>query len=1371
MTTLKSIFGELRWAPPDWLRRIGKKRFLAGLGIAVLLAVVASGVYLFYQSLPKPARVVAAVTAPGITPIVDDELRPAPLVIDFSVEPDPRTPVLTVDSIARIDLIKETVSSGITLQPAIPGEWRWESETRLSFAPSEDWPAGQEYTIGFEESIFAPNLVLADDEVDFATPEFTASLDELIFYQDPVLHSLRKVVATLSFTHPVDPQSLNEHLRYSMREPGATVREAAESVGFEIEYDKHRRKAFVHSVPIEIPPQETYLTLHLSENLAPSYGPSRFARELLENVRIPDVTSYFRVSTVQSIITRNEDDEPEQTLTIDFTDRVRTDALQEKIRAYVLPTDVVLNGKRNRNKHWRQAREVTPEVLAQATEIDLELNPAENDVAQLHSAPIDVAEATYLYVIIDDGLRSEGEFVMSRPYDTVVRAGSYPKEAKIAQSGAILPLTSSHRLTFVSRGVTTLKVELGRLLDNQVNHLASQTGGDVKSPYFNNYLFNQDNLTARSERLIDLNAEHPKKSVYSSLDLSEYLPDGGYYFVTVQGWDRENERPIGTQDKRFILITDLGLLVKSNADSTQDVFVHSIASGRPLGSAHVALLGKNGVPIIERTTAVDGHASLPATESFEREKTPTVFVVRFGGDSVFMPYARQGRMLQYSRFDVGGEHVRRGEEADRLKANVFTDRGLYRPGDTAKLAAIVKRDDWAPLDDLPLVLNVRDPRGQTVMDKHIRLPDGGFLEEGFATEIASPTGNYSATLYLIEEFNRRRTIGSVSFKVEEFLPDRLRIRSRISGQETSGWVRPGDLVCEVSLENLFGTPAESRRVSGELTLTPSRIRIDTHADFVFDDPLRESGNVVQPLSKALAPTTTDQQGIAALPLEVGQYDKGIYRLSVSTQGFEEGGGRSVRAQASVMMSPLDYLVGYKTDADLSFIDKASEHSVEFLAVDSDAEAIALDDLTLSIVEEKFVSTLVRRPNGTYAYQSILKDELVSSTDYSIAEHGSSFSLPTDRPGRFVVQISDKDDMVFSKVRFTVAGARNLAGDLERDAELDLVIDGTSFAPGEDIELQITAPYTGTGLITIERDRVYAYKWFQSDTSTSVQTIRVPADLEGNAYINVAFVRDLDSPEVFVSPLSYAVAPFAINRDARTVEIDLDVPDLVRPGENLEIDYTASRQSRIVIYAVDEGILQVARYSMPDPLGFFLPKMALQVGTYQMVDLILPDFEAYQHRAAPGGGEAFALAGRNLNPFQRQTDAPVAFWSGIVDAGPEQKSVTYTVPDYFSGQLRVMAVAVSDAAVGRSSETTLARGPFVISPNVLTAAAPGDEFDVNVGLANNLEGSAARPRPNSESTKGARGVLRSGCASWTGSAEHICSSSPARARKRRAAGRR
>ena len=1324
MGMLTSLFGEFRWTAPGWLHRIGRRRFFMSIGIAVLLAAVVFAAHRYYESLPKPARVVARAAAPGITPIVDDALKPEPLAIGFAVQPDPRTPVLTVNSIARIDLVGKTVNEGIRLQPAMPGEWRWDSETELRFYPSRDWPAGQEYTVHYEPSLFAENLLLDDTSIDFVTPEFSTALEELIFYQDPVERSNRKVVATLSFTHPVNDESLMDHLSYAMREPGTTIKASAERVAYKITYDKHRRKAFIHSEVLEIPPEETYLTMHLTQGLATSNGPSRFDQELLHNVRIPDIASYFRVSDVQSLIVRNEDDEPEQTVTFEFTDRVNTDALQQKLQAFLLPTSVVINGRTRHNKRWSSPREVTPDILSQAEEIEFKLNPAENDVAQFHSLRIDVAEDRDVYWRIAQGLRSEGEFVMGLPYDTIVRSAKYPKEATIAQSGALLPLTGEHRLTFVSRGVEALKVEVGRLIDSEVNHLASQTGGDIKSPYFNNYRFNEDNLTARNTRFIDLNVEHPKTAVYSNLDLGEFLPDGGYYFISVQGWDRKLNRAIGNRDQRFILITDLGLLVKSNADSSQDVFVHSIVSGQPVAGARVELLGKNGIAIIDRVTGVDGHVAMPATKDFEREKTPTVFLIRSGEDSIFMPYARAGRMLQYSRFDVGGEQIRRRTDADRLKAQLFTDRGLYRPGDTAKLASVVKRDDWASLGNLPLVLNIRDPRGQTVMDKLLELPEDGFFEESFSTEAASATGNYNATLYLIEEQKRRRAIGSATFKVEEFLPDRLRIRSSISGQKPLGWVKPGDLICEVTLENLFGTPAESRRVTGQLELNPTSIRISKYPGYVFDDPLRESGSTVRPVSQTLTPVTTASDGTANLALELGQYDKGIYRLSVFTEGFEEGGGRSVKAQASTILSPLDYLIGYKTDSDLHFLNKESEHSVHFLAVDSDANTLAPSGLTLSIVEERFVSTLVKRPNGTYAYQSILKEEPVSSEAYSLADQGSRFTLPTGQPGRFAVKLSDSDGLVFSKVRYTVAGARNMAGNLERNAELDLVLDGNSYEPGEEIRMEITAPYTGTGLITIERDRVYAHKWFQSDTNTSVQTIRVPRSLEGNAYVNIAFVRDLDSPEVFVSPLSYAVASFSISRAARTVEIDMSVPERVRPGEALEISYSASRSSRIVIYAVDEGILQVAKYNMPDPLGFFLRKMALQVSTFQMVDLILPDFDAYNRKASPGGGEAMMLAGQNLNPFRRKTEAPIAFWSGIVDAGPHERSVTFDVPDYFNGQLRIMAVAVTDTAVGRAEDKALVRGPFIITPNVLTAAAPGDEFDVTVGLSNNLEGSGA-----------------------------------------------
>src|SRR5205823_3711918 len=122
------------------------------------------------------------------------------------------------------------------------------------------------------------------------------------------------------------------------------------------------------------------------------------------------------------------------------------------------------------------------------------------------------------------------------------------------------------------------------------------------------------------------------------------------------------------------------------------------------------------------------------------------------------------------------------------------------------------------------------------------------------------------------------------------------------------------------------------------------------------------------------------------------------------------------------------------------------------------------------------------------------------------------------------------------------------------------------------------------------------------------------------------------------------------------------------------------------------------YETPDPLGYFFRKCALKVETSQIVDLLMPEFSLLRSSAFGGDGEA-----RRLNPFKRVTEKPVVFWSGVLDANASTGEVIYNVPDYFSGTLRVMAVAVGRDAVGSAEQPALIRGPFVITPGVPTLA--------------------------------------------------------------------
>ena len=365
------------------------------------------------------------------------------------------------------------------------------------------------------------------------------------------------------------------------------------------------------------------------------------------------------------------------------------------------------------------------------------------------------------------------------------------------------------------------------------------------------------------------------------------------------------------------LVTDLGLLVKTNVDQSQDVFVHSIATGEPVSGAEVELLGKNGLAVISTTTDAEGHAPLASAADFQRDRQPTVFVVRRGADVTFMPYRRGDRRIRWSGFDVGGEHVLR-DDAERLKAVVYTDRGLYRPGETVRLISIVRRSDLGLVPGTPIEVGVADPRGAAVFRTRTRLPDDGFLAWDVGTRPESATGRYAVRIDLVDQ-GRRRTLGGASFRVEEYQPDRLRIRAAIIDrgvgpsdlQPTAremrhrAWLNPGEHYARVTLRNLFGTAAQGRRVAASLVLTPVSPSFPEHPGYRFTDPFRDPDAPLKTVKLTLADAATDARGVAELPFDLRPYDNGIYRLLLTTEGFEVSGGRSVKARTGTLMSPAD----------------------------------------------------------------------------------------------------------------------------------------------------------------------------------------------------------------------------------------------------------------------------------------------------------------------------------------------------------------------------------------------------------------------------------------------------------------------------------
>src|SRR5260370_10833643 len=214
--------------------------------------------------------------------------------------------------------------------------------------------------------------------------------------------------------------------------------------------------------------------------------------------------------------------------------------------------------------------------------------------------------------------------------------------------------------------------------------------------------------------------------------------------------------------------------------------------------------------------------------------------------------------------------------------------------------------------------------------------------------------------------------------------------------------------------------------------------------------------------------------------------------------------------------------------------------------------------------------------------------------------------------------------------------------------------------------------------------------------------------------------------MFPTPLPYGASPVPMRRIGRVQGLTLGGAKMVRPGDTLKIGYQTAGPARLVVIAVDEGILQVARYHTPDPLSYFFRKRALEVTTEQILDLVLPELHLLKEASAPGGDEERLMA-RSHNPFKRKGQKPVAFWSGVIESDGKPGHAEVPIPDYFNRTIRVMAIAASDSAVGVSEHKVISQGYFVIQPQAPYFATPGDEFEVTALVANNNKSSNANSK--------------------------------------------
>src|SRR5438552_4193114 len=796
-----AVFGRLQWSPPLWLtrsraatsdfHRVHPRITASGIVTIFLLSCGAAWTLHWYQHRPIPHKVKATTASPSITKL-EKELKFPPLFVRFS------------EPAARLEDLKKPSLSGVRLEPTITGAWSWNSDKELAFRPTQDWPADQKFKITFDKKFFPPQVLMERLAYEFQTAPFDIAIKELELYQDPVNPTQRQVTATLELTHAVEPGELDRHIQLEMIGGSAVFPSSDPAPHFTLSYGLHRRLAYLRSSNVTLPEKEDFIKIELSKGVRTAQGGALTRDAAEQKLLIPSNGTAFQIKSIEGTTARNKNGEPEQVLILNTTADISSSELAKAIQIRLLPKreaekteesdsgssdsgspDQSNESDENRQSvqseedeaddttesdkasKWQSPTDVPDEVFEQAKRIEFTVVPSEKAQDRQHAIKVRVESEGELYVRVAKGVRAFGDYPLAEDYNAVVAVPQLPREVQIEGQGGLLALSGDRKLSIRSRALAAIEFEIARVATTQINHLVSQSQGKFEDPEFrDSHLFNQENISRIGIEHQPIALENKWKANYSAFDFSEHLrkpADGGsergLFFLTARGWDPAKKKPINSAtDSRFLLITDIGILTKKNTDGSSDVFLISIKTGKPIDGATVEILGKNGIRIQASKTGADGHCTFPSVEKSEREKSPVAFVARYGDDIAFLPFARDDRVLNFSRFEIqGAENI----GPDGLDAFVFTERGVYRPGDEIHIGVVVKQRNWqGNLKGLPVETEVVDARDLRVQTKKLALPEAGFVELSYTTANESPTGVYRIYVYLINDNERTTLVGS-----------------------------------------------------------------------------------------------------------------------------------------------------------------------------------------------------------------------------------------------------------------------------------------------------------------------------------------------------------------------------------------------------------------------------------------------------------------------------------------------------------------------------------------------------------------------------------------------------------------------------------
>ena len=784
---------------------------------------------------------------------------------------------------------------------------------------------------------------------------------------------------------------------------------------------------------------------------------------------------------------------------------------------------------------------------------------------------------------------------------------------------------------------------------------------------------------------------------------------GGYVVLAAERFEVRQDRWRERIAAQMVYDTDLGLTDFRGEDGL-NIFVRSIETAKPVRGVAVSLIARDNDELARTTTDEHGRARFSPGLVRGKGASEPLMIMAYGAGGDFNKL-----LLGTARFDLSDRGVSGRLSPGPLDVFLAAERGIYRPGETVNLVALVRDATATAVEKAPVSLVLHRPDG--VEQSRVLLVDAGDGGAHIPLRL-SPTaqrGLWTVTAALDGD----SPIGRTEFTVDDFVPQRLKLTL---GTKADALLPDERLAIEAEARFLYGAAAASLGGEAELQFVADPTPAAAYRKFHFG---REEEKLdLKPIPLEIADTDANGKTVVT----GGPFPLPQTSLPLKAEirvGIHEPGGRVTQDTLTLPVRARPLLIGLHPLFEEA-VAIGQDAGIEVVVLDAAGHPVARPGLRYELVRRDVRWQWYQGRRG-WAYEPVYRDVPVTAGTLDVAaDRPATLSLPLPGWGSYRLTVADETTGASTSIAFR-SGWWNVGPEVsDTPDKVDVVAERATYRAGETARLTIKPPFDAEVLVTVASNRLFESRELHVPAAGATIELSISEDWGSGAYVMATAYRPLGAGRAHEPVRAVGLSWVGLDLSGRTLAVKLETPDRIRPRSSLTVPVkvgglAAGEAAHVTLAAVDEGVLQLTRFKTPAPADYYFGKRRLGVAMRDDYGHLLDERDAAAGAIRQGGDAA--IGGAPLAVVPAKT---VALFSGLVETDRDGRArITLDVPD-FQGQLRLMAIAYNKGQVGQGEANVAVRDPVVAEATLPRFLAPGDRSRIAL-LLHNVEGAAGEYR--------------------------------------------